>query len=116
MAEIYRDKTTAGLTFDVAGATVTSAEFSRGGEVVSSATGNPVLVPYAITKRSGDFTVKWTYSLQSEEHTRLETHSIITPMFTAETLVDWDADFAVLSDKKVVYLETLVRQIIETYC
>jgi hypothetical protein len=116
MAEIYRDKTGTALAFDIAGAVVTKAEFIRGGEVVSTVTNNPtVAVPYAITKTDGPFWVKWYFNLEAGSHERVEEHAVVTPVFTEEELKDWDTDFDILTADKVVYLERLVRQIIQTY-
>lgn len=116
MAEIYRDRTGVALTFDIAGATVNKAEFIRGGEVVSTVTGNPmVAIPYAITKTDGPFWVKWYFTLESEDHERVEEHAVVTPVFTKAELTNWDTDFTILSDEKIIYLERLVREIIQTY-
>src|SRR6478609_3206830 len=117
MAEIYRDTVSAGLVFDIPSATVTKTEFIRSGEVVSTINGGgTVAVPYAITKYSGPFQVRWTYGLEADTHERLEDHYVITPMFTKSELVDWDTVFNILTDAKVRYLERLVREIIETFC
>lgn len=115
MAEIYRDKTGAGLTFGVTGATVAKAEFIRGSEIVTSVTGNPIQIPYAITKTDGPFWVKWYFSLEGADHVRVEEHQIVTPYFLQSELVAWDSDFSTLSADRVKYLEGLIRHIIETY-
>ena len=117
MGEIYRDTVGAGLAFDIETATVSKAEFIRDGEVVHTVNNNSTAaIPFAITKSSGPFTVKWTFSLEGDTHERLEEHTVVTPLFDKDALVDWDADFSVLTESKVKYLERLVRQIIQVYC
>jgi hypothetical protein len=117
MGEIYRDTVNSGLSFDIPAAVVTGVEFYRNGELVYTATpSSTVLLPYTITKRAGTFSVKWTYTLEGETHDRQEAHSIVTPVFTPESLKAWDDDFSSLSDAKIRDLERMVRQVIQTYC
>lgn len=117
MAEIYRDTINAGLAFDIPTAVVTKAEFLRGGEIVHTVNNaSTVSIPFSITKRSGLFYVRWTFTLEGETHERLEEHVVVTPMFTSDSLVAWDSDFSTLSSDKVKHLESLVRHIIEIYC
>ena len=122
MTEIYRDSTGKGLQFDVAGATVTKVAFMRDGETVAEYTTMPNLnnnvakIPYAITANSGSFIVAWTYSIEGGTYTRVDSHSVATPLFTKASLTAWDSDFTSLTDQKVEHLERLVREIVETYC
>lgn len=117
MAELYRDSASVGLAFGVEDAIVSKTEFIRRGEIVATITGNgPVAVPYAITKQDGPFVVKWYYSLEGTDYTRLEEHQVVTPYFTRDELIEWDSDFTQTSAPKTIHLEKLVRHIIETYC
>lgn len=122
MSEIYRNTAGLGLVFPISGSTPSKAKYVRNGSVVAEYTSAPDLqsntakIPYEIVHISGPFTVEWTYSVSGTEYTVKEEHDVVTPMFTKQSLVDWDSDFESLSETKVRHLESLVRKIIETYC
>src|SRR6476469_3289914 len=122
MSEVYRDALGKALTFTLTGAVVTQVDFKRSGTLVASYLGYPDLmnnvakIPYEITRYSGYFDVIWTYTYDGSTYTTKEQHAVVTPMFTKATLTEWDAEFGSLTDSKVMHLESLVRQIINTYC
>jgi len=63
----------------------------------------------------GEFKVAWKYSLEGIEYTREETHSIVSPLFLKEDLVAYDQQFLALSDSKIVELERLIREVIQSH-
>lgn len=111
--EIYRDTTGKTLDLSIPNATVSKVEFYRNGEKVSESTSSTVTVPYSITHMDGHFSVKWYYAMEGSDYTRVDTHQVVTPLFSAEELKDFNDSFATLEDKKIVELERLVRNIIE---
>ena len=116
MAEIYRDSVNLGITLDIPSAIVTKAVFKRDGVSTDGVTsGRTVALPYAITHMDGPFQIEWTYTVEAATYTRVDTHEVITPLFTQAELLDDDPQFATLSDKQVVKLEAMVRGIIEAY-
>lgn len=114
MGEIYRDSVNKAVTLDITGATVMSAKFKRGTqEYTGTVSGSSALVPYTITRVGGDFQTVWTYSISGNQYTRTDNHVIVSPMFTKDQLVAWDADFSMLTDEQVVRLEKTIRAVIE---
>lgn len=118
MAEIYRDSTGKGISLDIPGAVVTDVKFFRNGVVIGtpSIAASPVLVPYVITHVDGEFTVSWTYTIEGNEYNRRDSHEVVTPLFTNQELVEFNATFAPLTSGKVAELERLIRGIIQGYC
>jgi hypothetical protein len=115
MDEIYRDSTDKAAVLGIAGATVTSVEFKRDGDIVSTAVGSTVPIPYKITQMDGPFLVVWNYTIGADTYTRTDEHVVVTPLFNKAELVADDPDFSVLDDDQVVRLEGNVRRIIEAY-
>jgi hypothetical protein len=116
MAEIYRDDTTKSVALGVAGASVTAVKFIKNGVVTNATPGPTAPIPYSIVHLDGEFQVEWTFTVGSDTYTRRETHNVVTPFFTASTLVASDPDFSTLSDSQVINLERMIRQVIEAYC
>lgn len=116
MAEIYRDDTTKSVALGVTGATVTAVKFIKNGVVTNAAAAPTAPIPYSVVHLDGEFQVEWTFTVAGSPYTRTETHNVVTPFFTAATLVASDADFSTLSDAQVIKLERMIRQVIEAYC
>lgn len=116
MSEIYRDKTGQALSLGVAGATSVSATFSRNGETTEAhVVGGNATIPYSIVVDGGEVIVEWKYTVQGNEYTRLESFTVVTPLFTQAELLAYDTQFSALSSGQVVILERFVRMIIEAY-
>lgn len=121
MAEIYRNSVGLGVEFSIptSAATVTAASIWRNGEetatsTVISGTSTVVAVPYSITQYDGDFEIELTYTVGGTEYTTKESHKVVTPLFTATTLREFDEDFTSVSDAQIVYLEQLIRSLFKT--
>jgi hypothetical protein len=92
-----------------------SAVYVRNGiEIPVTAAGLQAPIPYKITAVGGDFDVHWTYTVEGHEFNRIDNHRVVTPMFTKPALLAWDQDFALLSDSKIVSLERIIRNVIES--
>lgn len=115
MAEIYRDTVGKFITFNVPGALVSKVEFYRNGDLVSEGTVTPAAIPYAITASDGEFTTRWTYTVESQEYTREEVNTVVTPLFSAAELTAFNDTFLTLSDSKIIELEKMIRSIIQAY-
>lgn len=116
MAEIYRDDSTKQVTLGVTGATVTAVKFVKGSREVTATPGPAVPIPYSVVATDGEFQVVWTFTVGPDIYTRTETHNVVTPFFTKDSLVAHDPDFSTLSDVQIVNLERKIRKVIETYC
>lgn len=118
MAEIERDSINKAITFGIAGITPTTAVFSRGsatpipGVILS----NSVKIPYEITKLNGDFDLTWTFTVESIAQTSVETHTVVSPLFSQTQLVAADPSLLSLSAEQVANLERSVRGVIEYIC
>lgn len=114
MAEIYRDTVGKAVTLDISSAVVTNVTFKRDGDVVASSTTSPAQIPYSITHNNGDFDVVWTYMVDGVSYSRVDRHTIVSPMFTQSELVAFNGQFVSLDSDAVVTLERMCRQIIES--
>lgn len=112
MSEVYRNATGRTMTLGVQGATAVSARFLRGtaapvSAAVSSVSGGDwsVTVPYAVTHLDGDFSIEWTFTVESVVYTKSFTHSVVSPLLPLARLSTADA----------IELEQAVRYFIQAY-
>jgi hypothetical protein len=116
MSEIYRDKTGQALSLGVTGASQVSATFSRNGESIeATVSGTNATIPYSIVVDGGEVIVEWTYTVEGQEYKRLDSFTVVTPLFTQAELNAYDTQFSALTSNQVIILERFVRMIIEAY-
>ena len=75
---------------------------------------NAAQIPFAITKSDGEFMIEWELDLAGEAHTAFDVHTVVTPLFTEDELLEHDPDFGMLESLNVVNLERHVRLVIES--
>lgn len=112
MSEIYRHSIGKGVTLGVLGATAVTARMWRNPlqpviatVLVYNTNDHIAQVPYSITHLDGDFTVEWTYTVDTVSYTKTFTHSVVTPLMPLDVLTTTEA----------VELEAAVRYFIEAY-
>lgn len=116
MGEIYRDDIGETSVLSIAGATVTAVKFVRdGADVATAAPASLVTIPYAITYTDGEFDIVWTYTVGSDSYIRTDRNEVVTPYFTQEELIEYNASASTLSVSAVTRLEKLVRKVIDRY-
>jgi hypothetical protein len=115
MSEIYRDTVGKSIELGIAEAEEVAATFVKNGiETEASVIDTAATIPYSVVADGGEVVVDWTYTVEGKEYNRLDSFTVVTPLFTQEELVNYDTQFTALTSDQVVTLERFVRLIVES--